>query len=922
VKRSFLRVLCALRGKVFLMFLGRVAISIGVALAFTLQPLWAQEQTPTQVYEQVNTDFERGNYGAAEAALRTALKSHPRDPHALGMLGVVLDAEKRYQEAEAYYAQALRLSPHSASLLNNLGNHYLAMGKVADAREEYLRVLALNPRHPNANLQLANISVDQGQGRSALHYLNALPAEIRRQPSVEILEARALHEEGKTAEAESLLAEVEQRGQNDPRVAFSVGMVEAGWKQYSLAEQALTRALDQAPANFDILYNLGLAAFHAGHFERARQALQIALRQRPQDVDTLYNLARVESGLNRNDQAVTLLVRAHHLAPERPDVLLLMGQVSEAMGYYGDAASAFEGYLRLKPHDALVRREYAFALARTPRIDEAVQDLRAYVQQHPHDARGLYELGVSETVRERDRALADLNRSIELDPGFTPARYARAVLFFQEGRYPQSVADLKFVLDREPQNYQTLDVLGQVDLQLNQPEEAVEAFSRAAQLAPKNRKILLHYSRALQRAHQEQKALAVLKQFQQLPPVEPKATSGLFDYLSLPVQEQKARYLEHLKRNMEMNPQDVSLKVRWGEAELAQGQSAAAIGVYNQILAQTADTKALRDCGRTLLEYRQYAEARKFLARALALRPDDAGARLDLAIAAFHTSGPAAALSELDGTPLEARRGDYYLLRAQMLDAMGKTQEAARDLTLGLRTSPTRADLYFEAALFLIKHNQYRELLDLLDQAIKKFPDSPQILLTQAIVYGLVHQFEQSQKMLAQIEARWPEWSQAYLINAIILVGQAKAEQARPLLETAIALGARDALAYYNLALADIESYPPDRAAAKKAIEKALALDPNDPYTQSLAGRIAYQEKDYQAALEHLTAAVRLWPDMVEAHQTLSATYRALGEKQKSIAELKEVLRIKQQIRSADQEPPSDVKNLLFSVPAPAPPAS
>jgi hypothetical protein len=53
---------------------------------------------------------------------------------------------------------------------------------------------------------------------------------------------------------------------------------------------------------------------------------------------------------------------------------------------------------------------------------------------------------------------------------------------------------------------------------------------------------------------------------------------------------------------------------------------------------------------------------------------------------------------------------------------------------------------------------------------------------------------------------------------------------------------------------------------------------------------------------------------MAEAHQSLSATYRALGEREKSAAELKEVLRIKQQIRTADQAPPSSPASLLFSV--------
>jgi hypothetical protein len=57
-----------------------------------------------------------------------------------------------------------------------------------------------------------------------------------------------------------------------------------------------------------------------------------------------------------------------------------------------------------------------------------------------------------------------------------------------------------------------------------------------------------------------------------------------------------------------------------------------------------------------------------------------------------------------------------------------------------------------------------------------------------------------------------------------------------------------------------------------------------------------------------------LWPDMVEAHQTLSATYRALGEIQKSAGELAEVLRIKQRNRSASETAPFPVENFLFAV--------
>jgi hypothetical protein len=56
------------------------------------------------------------------------------------------------------------------------------------------------------------------------------------------------------------------------------------------------------------------------------------------------------------------------------------------------------------------------------------------------------------------------------------------------------------------------------------------------------------------------------------------------------------------------------------------------------------------------------------------------------------------------------------------------------------------------------------------------------------------------------------------------------------------------------------------------------------------------------------------------ASSTLSATYRALGEKDKSLDELKTVLRIKQQHPGAVQIAPFLTNDLLFTVGEPGPP--
>jgi tetratricopeptide (TPR) repeat protein len=886
--------------------------------------LISQDRIPLSVYEQVATAFQQGKLSEAEQTLATALKTHPQEARALGLMAVILDAQKRYAEAEGYYQRALKLRPHSAPLLNNLGNHYLAQGNQERARAAYLRVVAIEPRHANANLQLAQLSVAARDGQAALRYLDRLPQPEQGAPAVQLLRAQALYLGGQQKAAEDLLAEVEKQAPSDPQVAFSLGMIFVEGKRYEKAEQAFARALKAAPASFDILYNLGLAAARAGHYDRAVEVLEIALRQRPNDADCLFHLGNTYAAKGRNDQAVILLLQAHNAAPDRADILFALAHTSEEMGFYGDAASAIDKYLKLKPDDDVARRERGFCYVRGAKPELGLQDLRWYVQKYPRDPRGLYELAIAETLQDRDQALVHLNQVLELEPNMTAARFARGMVYYQKGQFAESVEDLKLVLEAEPNNAQALDALGQNYMRLNQPEEALKVLARAVELVPKDAKFLTHYSRALLRLGRREEAEKVIAVFKTLGPEEGRRRpyGGLFEFLQMPQEEQFARYVMNLGRSINTNPEDPNLRVRLGKALLHDGKAKEAIEAFRAARRLTSDPGILAACGKTLLDWEQYEAAREFLEPVVAADPSNTDARVDLAIAVFHSVGPEAGLAEVEKIPPDKRSGDYFLLRAQILDGLGRPEEAAEALTRGFRAAPTRGDLYFHGALFLIKHKQYRQAVDLLQKAVGILPDAPELLLTQAIAYELLQQPEESQRLLSDIQSRWPEWGLPYMINGIMLEIRRRSAQAKSLLETAVALGVRDAVAYYYLASAITHATPEDTEGAQKTIEQALQLNPEDAYVRALAGKIAYTRKDYPAALEHLRAALRLWPEMIEAHQTLSATYRALGDREKSAAELQEIVRIKQADPTADQAPPFPVGDLLFTVRPPVRPPS
>ena len=381
-------------------------------------------------------------------------------------------------------------------------------------------------------------------------------------------------------------------------------------------------------------------------------------------------------------------------------------------------------------------------------------------------------------------------------------------------------------------------------------------MSQAAELRPKDFAILMHYSRALLRVGRRDEAEKVIAQFKALEPEETtrRPYGSLFEFLDLPPEEQFSRYTTNLQRMINYRPEDPVLKVRLGKALLDRGKVQEALEAFRAARQQTSDAGILAMCGKSLLDRDQYGPAREFLEPAVAGDPSKTNVRIDLAIAVFHSQGPEAGLRVLDTMPLEQAKGDYFLLRAQLLDAPQRPQEAAAALNRGIQSSPTRPDLYFQADLFLVHHDQVQQMVDFLARADRVLPNNPQLWLTRAIGLAILHQTEQAATLLTKMESIWPEWYPPYLIHGVILSYHFLPEEAKPLLETAIALGAHQTMAYYHLASAIITADPEEVSGAQAAIRKALALNSKDPYIQSLAGRIACLAKDYAAELRRAPA--------------------------------------------------------------------
>jgi tetratricopeptide (TPR) repeat protein len=749
--------------------------------------------------------LQRGDSAGAEQKLRAELKTHPDEGEAMSLLGVALDNQKKFPEAAEMHRQAAEKTPNSAVVLNNYGNHLLLTNDANGARDIFLKALAADANDSYADLQLAQLAVKAGKGPEALQHLDKLPPAQLEAPNIAIFRLIALDLADNRTDADVAFHRLAASTQNDGPVSANLALMLVQAGQFEQAETFLTQALVPDPTNFNLLYQLGVVASHAGHNERARDVFKEALRQQPQNVDVMYGLAFVYRGLRQYEQTVRLLADAAKLAPQRADIQKLLAVSFGDLRAFDDSLAAWNRYVALAPDDDTGRRERAFAQANIKQADAGMADLEWYVQKHPGDATGMFELGVAQAVDDPEKGLATLDKAVAIDPEMIEARSARGSLNYQLGKADAALADLEFANSKRPDSAMILDRLGQTYVLLDRLPDAIRALRHAAELAPSDPKTQLHVANALAQAGQTAESKTYMNRYRELGGAVTVPPHGLMDFLNMSPEEQHEAYRARVEKGVKDHPEDGSLQVDYMKLSIGDGQVDQAVATAHKIEGMKAGAITLADAGRAMMAAGQYSLAKELLTQAMTADPT-AGLELDLAVAGFHADGAAAGLTALDRVPQPAHGADYFVARADMLDADGKTDDAIAAITQAVKKEPQRTDLYWRAAVLMVRDQHSAQALQLLDDGVKAMPEEPAMPVIRAIVLDATGKSEEASRLLAGAQHQWPEdaavWAGAGMIQAELK----HFEEAHKMLATAISLGAHSA--EVKAALAETDAKP------------------------------------------------------------------------------------------------------------------
>jgi tetratricopeptide (TPR) repeat protein len=336
----------------------------------------------------------------------------------------------------------------------------LAREKNIDTVLEVSKGIASNyPERAFAQYLHGMLSAQNGRPEAALEYLDRSIA-LQEIEGVYAARARVLLRLGRASEAVVSLQKAVESNPADQNLRLTYARLLVDIKEYDKARVEFEKLHEASPDDAELLYTLGLLSLESQRLDDAEKYMMMLVRMDERDGEAQYYLGRIYENRKQYDQAIEWYEQVH-------------------IGDY-----QFDARLRI-----------ADMLGLAGKTDQAIAHLDAMLKGSQSDGTlvRIY-LAKGELLRQAHRyedSMAVFNTALEIVPGNSDLLYARALVAERLGRIDQLEADLKVILETEPDNAHALNALGfTLADQTDRIEEAYAYLKRAIEIMPEDPAII------------------------------------------------------------------------------------------------------------------------------------------------------------------------------------------------------------------------------------------------------------------------------------------------------------------------------------------------------------------------------------------------------------------------------------------------
>jgi putative PEP-CTERM system TPR-repeat lipoprotein len=325
---------------------------------------------------------------------------------------------------------------------------------------------------------------------------------------------------------------------------------------------------------------------------------------------------------------------------------------------------------------------------------------------------------------------------------------------------------------------------------------------------------------------------------------------------------------------------------------LEAGKSKAAIiELKNALQQDPGDATARLLLGELYLGLKDGAGAEKELLRAADLSADPAAWRLNLVEAMILQGKFSDALDRLDAAePFQPEEESRALaLRGQANLGLKQYDEADRYFDLAIRGDENNEKAALGKILLALARNELDKAESATDQFLPRFPNNVDALLISAELHRKNRETTKAAERFAQAMKLEPENFRAVLGHATVMIAADDIAQAKADLDRADGIQKDLVLTHYLRGVIAFRERTWD--VATEHLHKVLSTAPDHLQSQLLMGVISFTKGNLQITEEYLSNVVNAMPTNAQAVKVLAATRIKQREPQKAIEVLEPFVR-------------------------------
>ncbi len=378
----------------------------------------------------------------------------PNDANVLVMQVPFLLNDQQYNDVIDTMDKAIALAPEKAPVyLATFSEHLSEMVDGATALPMMRRLQSYIDNDPETRFSYSRLAVFYKEYDAALTEVNALLTEKPQHEPFLTLKSEILQRSGDPEKALKLIAKAAQKDDASDQLRFSYAKLLGESGQTDKAKAVFEELNLENPDNKEVLFALGLLALEEKDGQTAKGYFTELLRKGDPAQQASYFMGLAEE---------------------------MNGNIDAALVWFASVPSDSQRF------DSAQGR-YIGLLAEQGNVDKARKHLQLMRQERPAQAREFY-LFEAAFLQEQDmkkEAMQLYGEALQRYPGNFELLYSRAMLAESMDDMKQLEADLRQILDKDPDNTQALNALGYtLTDRTDRHQEALKLIERALELKP------------------------------------------------------------------------------------------------------------------------------------------------------------------------------------------------------------------------------------------------------------------------------------------------------------------------------------------------------------------------------------------------------------------------------------------------------